>query len=64
LLGNQFRARDTPEANQRAVTAFRKAVVLDPGYAAAYSGLADAEWRVADMSWGLAFRGEYGSFIP
>jgi TolB-like protein len=52
LLGNQFRARDTPEANQRAVTAFRKAVVLDPGYAAAYSGLADAEWRVADMSIG------------
>jgi TolB-like protein len=52
LLGNQFRAVDTPEANLRAVAAYRKAVVLDPGYAAAYSGLADAEWRVADMSIG------------
>jgi TolB-like protein len=50
LLGNQFRIRDTVEANQQALAAYRKAVALDPGYAAAYSGIADAEWRIADMA--------------
>jgi TolB-like protein len=50
LLGKQFRARDTPEANRQALAAYRKAVALDPGYAPAYSGLADAEWRVTDQS--------------
>jgi TolB-like protein len=49
LLGNQFRVRDTPEANQQALADYRKAVALDPNYAAAYSGLADAEWRIADQ---------------
>ena len=50
LLGNQFRVRDTPEANQQAIAAYQKAVVLDPDYAAAFSGLAVAEWRLADQS--------------
>ncbi len=52
LLGNQLRARDTTAANQQALAAYRRAVVLDPGYAAAYSGLAVTEWRVADQSTG------------
>jgi TolB-like protein len=52
LLGNQLRARDLPDTNRQALAAYRKAVALDPGYAAAYSGLADAEWRVADQSSG------------
>jgi TolB-like protein/Flp pilus assembly protein TadD len=49
LMGNKFRERDTSEANQSALAAYQKAVTLDPTYAAAYSGLADAEWRVADQ---------------
>jgi TolB-like protein len=52
LLGNQFRARDMPAANQQALSAYQKAVALDPGFAAAYSGLAAAEWRIADQSVG------------
>jgi len=50
LLGNQLRLRDTVESNQQARTAYQKAIALDPNYSAAYSGLADAEWRIADMS--------------
>jgi TolB-like protein len=49
LLGNQLRDRDSPESNEQARTAYQKAIALDPHYAAAYSGLADAEWRLADM---------------
>jgi TolB-like protein len=52
LLGNEFRIRDTLDANQQALEAYRKAVALDGGYAAAYSGIADAEWRIADMTGG------------
>jgi tetratricopeptide (TPR) repeat protein len=54
LLGNRFRGRDTVEDNRQALAAYQKAVALDPGYAAAYSGLADAEWRIADMLTGEA----------
>ncbi len=49
LLGNQLRLQDTPESNEAARAAYQKAIALDPTYAAAYSGLADAEWRLADM---------------
>lgn len=48
LLGNQFRYRDSPQSNQQALAAYQKAIALDPGYAAAYSGLSDTEWRIAD----------------
>jgi TolB-like protein len=54
LVGNQFRVRDTVEANTQALAAYRKAVALDAGYAAAYSGIADAQWRLADQSTGQA----------
>jgi TolB-like protein len=54
LVGNQFRVRDTVEANAQALAAYRKAVALDAGYAAAYSGIADAQWRIADQSTGQA----------
>ena len=50
LLGNQFRLRDTHDTNRRALAAYQKAVALDPGYAAAYSGLSNTEWRIADQS--------------
>jgi len=49
LLGNELRVRDTLESTQSARTAYKKAIALDPGYGAAYAGLADAEWRIADM---------------
>jgi TolB-like protein len=49
LLGNQLRLRDTFESNEQARAAYQKAIALDPQYAAAYGGLADAEWRIADM---------------
>jgi TolB-like protein/Tfp pilus assembly protein PilF len=49
LLGNQLRLHDTSESNEQARAAFKKAIALDANYAAAYSGLADAEWRIADM---------------
>jgi TolB-like protein len=49
LLGNQLRQRDTPESNELARAAYQKAIALDPNYAAAYSGLSDSEWRLADM---------------
>jgi TolB-like protein/Tfp pilus assembly protein PilF len=50
LLGNQFRALDTSEANHQALSAYQKAVALDPNFAAGYSGVADAEWRIADQT--------------
>jgi TolB-like protein len=49
LLGNQLRLRDTPESNEQARAAYQKAIALDPNYGAAYGGLADAEWRLADQ---------------
>ena len=54
LLGNQFRLRDTPGPNRLALAAYQKAIALDPDYAAAYSGLSDTEWRIADQSTGEA----------
>jgi TolB-like protein/tetratricopeptide (TPR) repeat protein len=49
LLGNQLRFRDDPQANGQARIAYQKAIALDPRYAAAYSGLSDAELRIADQ---------------
>jgi len=49
LLGNRFRLSDTPEGVQHALDAYRRAIALDPVYAAAHSGLSEAEWRIADM---------------
>ena len=54
LVGNEFRVHDTVEANQQALAAYRKSAALDPGYAAAYSGIADAQWRIADQMSGQA----------
>jgi TolB-like protein/Flp pilus assembly protein TadD len=49
LLGNQLRERDTVDSNREALESYQRAAALDPSYAAAYSGIADAEWRVADQ---------------
>ncbi len=48
LLGRQFFERATRDDFRRAADAYRKAVELDPGYAAAYAELAVAESYVAD----------------
>ena len=50
LLGNRFRNTDDPPSNRQALAAYQKAIALDPGYAAAYSGLSEVEWRIADQS--------------
>ena len=50
LLGRQFFERGTLDGFRRAAEAFRKAVELDPRYAAAYAELAIVESYVADPS--------------
>jgi serine/threonine protein kinase len=50
LLGRQFFNRSNADALRRAVAAYRQAIALDPNYAAAYAGLADAEDNLADWT--------------
>ncbi len=58
LLGRQFFNRSSPEDFRRSREAYRKAIALDPGYAAAWAGLAVAEMFVADLSETAAEREE------
>jgi len=50
LLGNQFFNRTNPDGFRSAVTAYRQAVALDPGFAAAYAALAFAEGFASDYA--------------
>ena len=50
LLGNQFDNLSNPGNWQRAMDAYRRAIALDPNYAAAYSALASAEGYLGDSS--------------
>jgi TolB-like protein/Tfp pilus assembly protein PilF len=50
LLGNQFYNRNSVEGYHLAVEAYQKAVALDPGYAAAYAGLAFGELYAGDYA--------------
>jgi TolB-like protein/tetratricopeptide (TPR) repeat protein len=50
LLGRQHQRSETPEGLQRAIEAYQRAVALDPHYAAAYAGLASAEYQRADRT--------------
>ena len=50
LLGRQLIYRGGLDEGRRAVDAYRKAITLDPGYAAAYAGLVIAEFDVANLS--------------
>jgi tetratricopeptide (TPR) repeat protein len=50
LLGNQFFNRNSLEGYHFAVEAYRKAIALDPAYAAAYAGLAYAEIFASDYA--------------
>ena len=49
LLGRQFFDRHDLDGIQRALVAYRRAVDLDPGYAAAYADLATSERAAAEM---------------
>lgn len=50
LLGRQFGRRGNPEDLQRAVSAYRKAIALDPNFAAAYAGLSFSETALAVLT--------------
>jgi TolB-like protein/predicted Zn-dependent protease len=50
LLGREFFRRDTVESEQLAIKAFRQAIELDSGYAAAYAGLAMAQSVLAETT--------------
>jgi TolB-like protein/Tfp pilus assembly protein PilF len=50
LLGRQFYYRSNLEGFRRAVQAYRKAIELDPDYAAAYAGLSRAELLLAEFT--------------
>ena len=50
LLGRQFYNRTTREGFRRAVEFYRKAVELDPEYAAAYAGLSESEMYLAEFT--------------
>jgi len=50
LLGRQFFNRSNADDLRRAVAAYRRAIALDPKYAAAHAGLADAEDNLADWT--------------
>jgi serine/threonine protein kinase/cytochrome c-type biogenesis protein CcmH/NrfG len=50
LLARQYGRRGNLEDIERAVTAYRQAIALDPNYAAAYAGLSFAETAIANST--------------
>jgi TolB-like protein/Flp pilus assembly protein TadD len=50
LLGNSSLNRGNEDGLRSALQAYRKAIALDPNYAAAYAGLAFSEFLVADTT--------------
>ena len=50
LRGGQLDQRDSLESQRQAVEAYRRAIALDPNYAAAYAGLALSEATLADFT--------------
>jgi len=50
LLGRQHQRSQSQEELRRAIAAYKRAVALDPHYAAAIAGLASAEYRLADIT--------------
>jgi TolB-like protein/Flp pilus assembly protein TadD len=54
LIGKQAYRTNTVESVRRAVDAFRRAVALDPKFAAGYAGLADAQYFLDSLTRGDA----------
>ncbi len=54
LIGKQAYRTNTIESVRRAVDAFRRAVALDPKFAAGYAGLADAQYFLDSLTRGDA----------
>ncbi len=54
LLGRQFSNRQNIDGFRRAAGAYRKAIELDPSYAAAYADLAITEFEISDREAGAA----------
>ena len=50
LLGQHLQNSGNPENWRRAAEAYQKAIALDPGYAAAYAGMAIQEFWIADFA--------------
>jgi serine/threonine-protein kinase len=50
LLGRQFLHRNSRDGFRRAQQAYEKALQLEPGYAAAWAGLAIAKFHLADLA--------------
>jgi eukaryotic-like serine/threonine-protein kinase len=50
LLARQLGRRGNHEDSERAVAAYRQAIMLDPNYAAAYAGLSFAETAIANST--------------
>jgi TolB-like protein/cytochrome c-type biogenesis protein CcmH/NrfG len=50
LLGQEFHNRWNLDARKRAIEAYRRAITLDPNYAAPYDGLAVTEFDLADLT--------------
>ena len=50
LLGEQTFTRGSDEDYRRSIAAYRQAIALDPNYAAAYAGLAIAEFYLSDST--------------
>ena len=50
LLAKAFYNRDTPADWRKAADGFQRAIELEPGYGAAWVGLADAQYLIADLA--------------
>lgn len=50
LLGREFTRRGTPDGWRRGIAALRKAIALDPSYAAAYAALIDPQSNLYDQT--------------
>jgi TolB-like protein len=61
LLARQFYNQGNVEGFRHSVEAYRKAIALDPLYAAAYAGVAVAEFHLADLDGDAAARGRAGA---
>lgn len=51
LRGKFFRDQATEESVRKAIEYFQQAIALDPGYAPAHAGLADAYWLLGAPGW-------------